>query len=74
MDENLVMGTLLNMESLMGSMEEHLRNLNGKVANNVTRIYNLEKDSLKNKIRWARVGGIFLVISTIISLILKFLI
>lgn len=68
---DLILEKLIEIKEDVGGINQHLENLNGKVAINILKINSLEKDNIKNKIMWAKFTGIAIVISTIISIILR---
>lgn len=70
---DLILETLLDVRQDVGQIKEHLETLNGKVATNVLKINDLEKDSNANKLLWAKVMGVAVGASTLISLLLKFI-
>ena len=71
---DLIIKTLMEIKEDIGNINGHLKSLNGKVIDHRVRVIKLETDNIKNKIKWAKVAGIAIACSAIVSLTLKFII
>lgn len=59
----LILKELMDINSKIGAIEEHLKNLNSKVANHEKRLNEtaIEVDSLKKTV-WGMIGGLSVIV------------
>ena len=60
-----ILNYVIDIKEDVAGIKEHLRQLNGKVVKQEEKIYLLQKDNIKNKLKWAKLTGIGISIGAI---------
>lgn len=68
-----ILSYVIGIKEDVAGIKEHLKTLNGKVAEQQRKIGSLEMDNVKNKIHWAKFAGMGAAAGAIAAFLINFL-